>query len=464
MAPKFGTSGLRGLVTELSEPLVRDYTRSFLAALNVDGAVHVGRDLRRSSPDIAAFVTSAVTAAGYDVVDHGDLPTPALALIAMDAGEAAIMVTGSHIPADRNGLKFYKPEGEIEKDDEAAILAGLGTPKDPSPSPGTVTESKDALRAYGARYVSAFGDGSLTGLKIGVYEHSSVARDVLADVLSRLGADIVRLARSDAFVAVDTEAIDDKTRAMLQGWCQQHGLDAIVSTDGDADRPMVADATGTIVPGDVLGPLTARRLGAEVICTPVSSNTLVDAMGAFSEVKRTRIGSPYVIAAMEAAPAGARTAGYEANGGFVLGYQADGPAGPIAPLMTRDCLLPIVTPLVAMREEGSDLAGLVKALPQRFTAADRLTEVPIEKAQALLAKLTDSQTARRDMLALDSVETGIDLTDGLRITYDDGVILHFRPSGNAPEFRCYTEAETRERAGALLQSTLTATRRMLDAL
>ena len=56
MAPKFGTSGLRGLVTELTAELVADYTRAFLAACPHGGAVHVGRDLRPSSPEIAAVV------------------------------------------------------------------------------------------------------------------------------------------------------------------------------------------------------------------------------------------------------------------------------------------------------------------------------------------------------------------------------------------------------------------------
>src|SRR5690606_2025930 len=87
----------------------------------------VGRDLRPSSPDLAGVVIAAGRAAGLAVTDCGAVPTPALALAAMDAGAAAVMVTGSHIPADRNGLKFYTPEGEITKAHETAILAGLGT-------------------------------------------------------------------------------------------------------------------------------------------------------------------------------------------------------------------------------------------------------------------------------------------------------------------------------------------------
>jgi phosphomannomutase len=116
-----------------------------------------------------------------------------------------------------NGLKFYTPAGEILKTDEARIL------------------------------------GALAGLRIGVYQHSSVARDILTDLVLALGATPVALARSGRFIPVDTEAVDPETRTRLSGWCRDHRLDAVISTDGDADRPMLADHTGRIVAGDVLG-------------------------------------------------------------------------------------------------------------------------------------------------------------------------------------------------------------------
>ena len=126
MAPKFGTSGLRGLVTELTPALVADYTVAFLAACPVGTGLFVARDLRASSYALAEVVIAAALAEGISVTDCGAVPTPALAMASMAAGAAAVMVTGSHIPADRNGLKFYVPQGEIGKTDEAAILAALG--------------------------------------------------------------------------------------------------------------------------------------------------------------------------------------------------------------------------------------------------------------------------------------------------------------------------------------------------
>ena len=83
---------------------------------------------------------------------------------------------------------------------------------------------------------------------------------------------------------------------------------------------------------DVMGQITAEFLGAETVVTPVSSNSGVMQKG-FGAVVQTRIGSPYVIAGMEAA--GGRVAGYEANGGFLLGFDAKGPSGPLSALLTR---------------------------------------------------------------------------------------------------------------------------------
>ncbi len=276
MAPKFGTSGLRGLVTELTDVLVADYTRAFLAACPHGGALYLGRDLRPSSPDIAQAVARAAQTEGIAVIDCGAVPTPALALASTTAGQAAIMVTGSHIPADRNGLKFYVPTGEISKQDERAIQAHLGRNSAESDAP--CHASLAASAAYIDRYIAGFGSESLAGLRIGVYQHSSVARDLMVEVVQALGGDVVALARSEVFVPVDTEALDPETRTVLAGWCQDHRLDAVISTDGDADRPMLADKSGQVVPGDILGALSAKRLSAQVVCTPISSNSMIHQM------------------------------------------------------------------------------------------------------------------------------------------------------------------------------------------
>lgn len=242
MAPSFGTSGLRGLVVELTDSLIAQYVHAFATTLTCD-TVYVGQDLRPSSPAIAETVCQTLRDAGLNVVDCGALGTPALALASMGANAGAIMITGSHIPADRNGLKFYLPDGEVSKDDEAQITAAYAAnARRTTDLPGTISQDPEAETRYIARYVEAFGAGALAGMRLGVYRHSSVARDTMEHIFTGLGAEVVPLAHSDIFVPVDTEAVDPDTRAQLQSWCLDNGLDAIASTDGDADRPMLTDA------------------------------------------------------------------------------------------------------------------------------------------------------------------------------------------------------------------------------
>ena len=401
---------------------------------------------------------AAACGEGINVTDCGAVPTPALALAAMQAGAGAVMVTGSHIPADRNGLKFYLPHGEISKADEAAILAALG--RAPRCGDAALSNLSDCGDLWSARYVAAFGATALAKLKIGVWSHSAVSRDMVQTTLAALGAEVVELGRSDTFIPVDTEAVPAWARAQIAAWVAEHRLDALVSTDGDGDRPLVADAAGTIVPGDLLGQITARVVGADTVVTPISSNTGVAAPGRFARVVRTRIGSPFVIAAMT--EAGGRVVGYEANGGFLLGFDATLPAGPLAALPTRDSLLPIAAPLSVAHAAGG-LASLVAAEPLRFTAADRLEDVATERAAAFLQELISDAAYRATLLnGLAEEEASTDQTDCLRISCSSGNIVHLRPSGNAPEFRVYVEAANRADSEHLLARVLQSIRAHFD--
>ncbi len=444
-APAFGTSGLRGLVVALTPDLITDHVQAYLAACPVGGAVWVGHDLRPSSPALAGVVRDALQAAGVDVVWAGEVPTPALALAALDAGQGAVMVTGSHIPADRNGLKFYTSTGEITKADEAAILAALG---------GAGTTGQGALRTdtgvgarYSARYQNAYA-GALEGLTLGFYAQSAVGRDLMPALLRDLGAEVTELGRAADFVPVDTEAVSAETRAMLADWAATGAYDAILSTDADGDRPLLTDAAGMVIPGDVLGQITGAALGAGHAVTPVSSNSGAEAV--FATVTRTRIGSPFVIAAMQ----GADVVGYEANGGFLLGFDAMGPAGSLPALMTRDAVLPMLAVLAAAARQGG-MAAVLAGQPQRFTASDRLQGVPTARSQALVADWQQTPRNRAAFLAeLGLTEATTDSTDGLRITATDGQVVHLRPSGNAPELRCYTESGSAQAARGLLAHAL----------
>jgi phosphomannomutase len=206
----------------------------------------------------------------------------------------------------------------------------------------------------------------------------------------------------------------------------------------------------------VVGILCARALGAATVVTPVSSNTALEASGAFAETIRTRIGSPHVIAAMEGA-GHHPVVGYEANGGFLLGSDVMLNGQRLAALKTRDALLPIIMLLTAARVRGCRISDLVAGLPRRHTFSDRLQDVNVEACRSLLTALGQDPSgfSRLARTRLPPVATS-DLTDGVRARFDSGDILHLRLSGNAPELRCYAEAATPERAAELCGECLAA--------
>lgn len=458
MAPKFGTSGLRGLAVELTDELCATYAAAFVSQHQHDGRLFVGQDKRESSARIAAAVARGAASQGVRVVDCGVLPTPGMAGAALAAGTVSIMVTGSHIPADRNGLKFYTSKGEFTKEDEVPLGAAVEAWSLAAAEAEVVVT--DAPRAaYVARYVEGMPTGALAGRRVGVWLHSSAAGEALPDILEGLGATVVALGASEEFVPVDTEAVDATTRAQLAGWVAEHGLDALVSTDGDADRPLFIDDLGRVVPGDILGPITARWCGADEVVTTVSANTLVDLMGAFDAVSRTRIGSPYVIAEMEARMrAGvSRVVGYEPNGGFLLGWDVTRQGVQIPALMTRDSVLPIVAVLAAASEAGQLVSAMLAGYPERRTATDRLQDIPREVSLKVVESILGGDRAVLPEGLGDLV--GTDTTDGVRMRFASGRVVHIRPSGNAPELRCYVEAENSEIAEEVLAEALAGLRR-----
>jgi phosphomannomutase len=462
---KFGTSGLRGLVAELNGVPAFAYTRAFAELLKADGSaaasknvVLVGRDLRESSPSIAHVCCGALQEAGLIPLDCGALPTPALAYHGMRFGIPAIMVTGSHIPEDRNGLKFYRAQGEIDKKDEAAILSWHARMSIVSVPEGAraikaATPDIDLIAAYKERYREFFGAGSLSGLTVGVYQHSSVARDVIVEVFEALGAQAVPLGRATSFIPVDTEALRVEDEILARQWAGEQKLDAIVSTDGDADRPLISDASGTFLRGDLVGAITAKYVGADVVVTPVTSNSALETSCMFEKVFRTKVGSPYVIAGMaEAARSGARTiVGFEANGGVLLGSDVEREGRRLAALPTRDAMLPILCALGEVIAQSRPLAEVAAAFAFKAAASNRLKNVATEKSAAFVSRLQEDEVFLSDLMAPLGGVAGQDARDGLRIAAKNGEVVHFRPSGNAPELRVYVEALSQERSEQLLE-------------
>ncbi|MBY8061204.1 phosphomannomutase [Vibrio fluvialis] len=458
---QFGTSGARGLVSQFLPEVSAAFTHAFLNSLRgkfIFEQVAVAIDNRPSSPAIAQACAAAIVAQGYDVVYCGVIPTPALAYAAMQDDIPCIMVTGSHIPFDRNGLKFYRPDGEISKSDEQAILGAQAQFEMPSMLPELVVDESAGLK-YIERYTCLFPKDFLKGKRIGVYEHSSAGRDLYSKLFSAFGAHVVPLERTDTFVPIDTEAVSELDQQKALIWSEKYDLDVIFSTDGDGDRPLVSDDDGNWLRGDILGALCAKALGIEALAIPVSCNSSIECLKNFKKVSRTRIGSPYVLSEMiELANNYDRVSGFEANGGFMLGSDIEVNGKLIKALPTRDAVLPFIMLLCEAKKSSLEISDLVSNLPKRYTHSDRLQNFPREVSGVIISEGKKDPDKFILSLGFNSKVENIDETDGFRLYLKSGDIIHIRASGNAPELRCYAESETASNAKYIVNQVLRALR------
>ena len=520
MELKFGTSGLRDTVENMTDMECYINARGFVAYLEDAGefkkgdTIAVGGDRRPSTYKIKRAVSAAICDMGGVVDDEGQIPSPALAYYAMQNNMASIMVTGSHIPADRNGIKFTKRSGEILKSDEPGILDNVRKERVKAQSAreedaifdsgGSFKEKFKskfsrllkaeshagvAAKVYTDRYVSVFGGSFFPkGTKIFLYQHSAVGRDIVKYIFESLGAKVfapdIKIGgeplRSDEFVSVDTESVSDKTLLIFKKVLADNDLDIGVTLDGDSDRPLLVYReyekgmpTGNIkyITGDILGLLAILGLQdlnikIDAVCVPVSANDSIAKVCKDKgiEVTQTKIGSPFVIAAMNSS-IGSHSGrwnvfSWESNGGFLTGTDLAIGDKTLKALPTRDAVLPLLCVIHLIVKNGKKAAELLKTLPKRFTHADRKKEFPVETGKAIIDLLTpkDPNNKEESEIIKERIEKvflkgdgfgkveSVNYTDGVKIIFDNGEISHLRPSGNAPEFRNYAIADSQDRA------------------
>ena len=216
--------------------------------------------------------------------------------------------------------------------------------------------------------------------------------------------------------------------------------------------------------GDLLGMVVAEYLRADAVVVPISCNDAIDRGNLAPVVEpKTRIGSPFVIAGMEAALAKEkkRVCGWEPNGGFLTGSPIARNGAILQPLLTRDAGLPILGVLFAAEQRGLSLVDLFARLPKRFSRAALLKHFPRATALKIVARFSPpggeppasaGAAIRKDLALFFTPAMGfgsithVDYTDGVRILFANGEVAHVRPSGNADELRIYAVADTQSRA------------------
>ena len=559
----FGTSGLRDTVENMTDMECYINTRGFLVYLKETGEfkkggkVAIAGDRRPSTYRIKRAVAAAIRDSGGVVDDQGLVPSPALAFYSGSKSIPSIMITGSHIPSDRNGIKFAKKSGEVLKLDEEGILKGVreergkiysilsnnsifddnGTfKKEAQEEANTLLEKKDfyggSRQEYTDRYKNVFGNQTFApGIKIFLYQHSAVGRDMIKEIFEGLGAEVlapdksieieyadedgikrfekVNL-RSNEFVSVDTESVSTKTMAIFRKAMYDNDLDIGISMDGDSDRPLLVyrvysggEPTDEVryVTGDILGLLAVlglEKMGVRIdsVSVPVSANDAITMVlkekGVF--LTETKIGSPYVIAAMneyiQEHPEW-NVFSWESNGGFLTGSDLNIKGKVLKALPTRDAVLPLISVIMMSVREKMPISEIFKSLPARFTYADRKKEFPVEKSKRIISSISPviekkvqqvnfaveggavvfyANGSKKEIgansefhgirIKLENVFTkkhgfnkvdSINYIDGVKIRFSNSEISHLRPSGNAPEFRNYAIANTPERAKEIVE-------------
>lgn len=467
---KFGTSGIRGLNIHLTDQICYLYMLAFLQhlenikQLSPGQTIIIAGDLRDNTDHILQIIQTVIEKKDFKVENEGKIPTPALANYCIHKKTAGLIVTGSHIPKDMNGIKFYKSDGEILKTDEKAILEQTVIFDDEwfdadgkllQLSKHELEISPFAYHLYAERYLAFFSANALGDLKIGMYAHSSVALETFADIFQKLGATIYVFGKSSEFQSIDTEALTKQEKDIAQKYISEYKLDLIVSTDGDGDRPMLTDEHGQWLRGDIIGMLTAVILQANFVVTPYTSNSSVDHIRQFKKVYRTKIGSPYIIEKINelVSDGKGRIVGYEANGGVIIGTDFYTEGKILKALPTRDSLIALLTIITHANKAKLKISELAKKYTCLYTESQSIQDIPPEKSRTLLNKLRNN-IHKKDYFKINAAIEKTEELDGLRIYYANGEIIHLRPSGNASELRCYTEAATADRTKLLNEEVI----------
>jgi phosphoglucosamine mutase len=432
---RFGTDGVRGVANEeLTAELALALGRASARILPAPTFV-VGRDTRRSGPLLQAAFSAGLAAEGADVVDLGVLPTPGVAAVAESRGVPGAMISASHNPFGDNGIKLFSLLGtklpvEVEAEVEAELELLLADPDRAPRRPtglgvGRISVDAGALQLYSDHLVSTIDGRRLDGLRVVLDCAHGAASEVAPWVFAELGA-----ARVTALHDMpDGANINDRCGSTDPGQLAlaviEHQADLGLAFDGDADRVIAVDHTGTIVDGDVLLALFALdlaergRLSANTVAVTVMTNLgfrlAMEARGI--QVRETDVGDRHVLAALDA---GGLSLGGEQSGHIIFRALSTTGDGVLTGIALADLLLRSGRALADLS------AGLVERVPQR------LINVRITRPERLSG-------AAEVWEAVVSAEQ--------ELGHEGRVLL--RPSGTEPIVRVMVEARQEAQADAI---------------
>jgi phosphoglucosamine mutase len=415
----FGTDGVRGVVGEdLTTELVERLGRA-AALWSGGGRVFIGRDTRGSGPALEAAFAEGVASAGGNAVLGGVLPTPAVALLALDLGA---VISASHNPPEYNGVKFFDRDGQKLTDaSEEEMEALLDEPA--RKERGSVDRIGISADSYLEHVLERFGS-DLSGLRIAVDCANGAYSDLAPKALERLGAEVIAVANEPdgSNINVGCGATD---LSLLARVAREQQVELGVAFDGDGDRMLAVDSHGNGIDGDQILALLALHLQVDVVVVTVMTNLgfhhLMEEHGI--RVVTTAVGDRYVLEALR-------------REGAILGGEQSGHIICLDGHVTGDGLAAAL--LLCRALEGRPLADAVRVMP-RF------------------AQVTENVAARDAALSA-SLRAEI---DRMNEELDGSARIVVRPSGTEPVVRILAEAREEEEAARLCGTISALVRREL---
>lgn len=390
----FGTDGIRGRTNQMPMTAEMALRIGQAAGAHFQRGDHrhrvvIGKDTRLSGYMMETAMVAGFTSVGMDVVMVGPVPTPAVALLTHSMrADLGVMISASHNKYVDNGIKLFGPDGfKLSDEDEAAIESLLDQPPRlvPAEEIGRSKRIEDARGRYIHAAKQTFpADLSLDGLKIVIDCANGAAYQVAPSALWELGADVTAIGVSPNGVNIN-EGCGSTDTEELRRKVLEVGADIGLALDGDADRLLVIDETGTLIDGDQLMALIAtswqrrgRLKGGGLVATVMSNLGLERYLqGQGLRLERTQVGDRYVLEAMRAK---GYNLGGEQSGHIILTDYARTGDGLVAALQVLACLVE-----TGMR--ASEALNLFEPMPQllknvRFTGGTPLAQPDVKAAIA----------------------------------------------------------------------------------
>lgn len=290
----FGTDGVRGVVGEfLTVELVERLGR---AATLWSGAqrVFVGRDTRGSGLELEAALAAGITSGGATAVLGGMLPTPAVALHALDLG---LVISASHNPPEYNGVKLFTGDGRKLHDDEEVQIERL-LDAAPAAERGHVEHAEGEAARYLDHMLAHFGS-ELSGRRLVVDCANGAYSQLAPEAFRRLGAEVHAIGNEPdgSNINVDCGATDMR---LLQETVTSGGFELGIAFDGDGDRMLAVDEHGGRVEGDEIIAILALDLGVDLVAVTQMTNLGFHALMREHGIRvlTTDVGDRYVLEAL----------------------------------------------------------------------------------------------------------------------------------------------------------------------